>query len=65
MVAPSQKTSCKRTKQDEVLHIIPNKTGIFSVIGADTFLGARMVKHLSDTCKTVYGFHRKKISSSR
>jgi len=32
------------------------KTGIVSVIGADTDLGLRMVKHLSEAGKAVYGF---------
>ena len=56
MVAPSKKTPFKQTKCEEVLHVIPGKTGIVSVIGADTCFGARMVKHLSDAGKTVYGF---------
>ena len=60
MVAPSQKTSFKRTEWKDVLHEIPNKSGIFSVIGADTCLGVHMVKHLSDTGQTVYGFSQKK-----
>lgn len=60
MVAPSQKTSCKRTEREEVLHIIPSKSDIISVIGVDTCLGANMVKHLSKAGKTVYGFSQKK-----
>ncbi len=59
MVAPSQKTSFKRMEREEVLHEIPNKSGIISVIGADTCLGAHMFKHLSDIGKTVYGFSQK------
>lgn len=39
---------------------VPEKTGIVSVIGADTDLGSRMVKHLSETGKTVYGFTQEK-----
>lgn len=39
---------------------VPEKTGIVSVIEADTILGANMVKHLSDAGKTVYGFTQEK-----
>lgn len=60
MVAPSKKTSFKQTKQEEVLHEIPSKSGIISVIGADTCLGTHMVKHLSEAGKTVYGFSQRK-----
>lgn len=60
MVAPSKKTSIGRTEWEEVLHVIPAKSGIISVIGADTCLGAHMVKHLSEAGKTVYGFSQEK-----
>lgn len=56
MVAPSKKTSIRRTEWEEVLHVIPAKSGIISVVGADTRLGAHMIKHLSEAGKTVYGF---------
>lgn len=56
MVAPSKKASFKQSKWEEVLHEIPGKSGIISVIGADTDLGTHMVKHLSEVGKTVYGF---------
>ena len=39
---------------------VPEKTGIVSVIGADTALGTNMVKHLIDAGKTVYGFTQEK-----
>ena len=60
MVAPSKKASIKRTDWEEVLHVIPAKSGIISVIGADTCLGAHMVKQLSEAGKTVYGFSQEK-----
>lgn len=60
MVAPSKKTSIRRTEWEEVLHVIPAKSGIISVIGADTRLGAHMIKHLSEVGKTVYGFSQEK-----
>ena len=58
-------TTAKQNSQDkagrEVLYFdVPEKTGIVSVIGADTALGANMVKHLSDAGKTVYGFTQEK-----
>ncbi len=58
-------TTAKQISQDkagrEVLYFdVPEKTGIVSVIGADTDLGANMVKHLSDAGKTVYGFTQEK-----
>lgn len=58
-------TTTKQISQDklglEVLYYdVPEKTGIVSVIGADTDLGANMVKHLSDAGKTVYGFTQEK-----
>lgn len=58
-------TTAKQNSQDkagrEVLYFdVPEKTGIVSVIGADTNLGANMVKHLSDSGKTVYGFSQEK-----
>lgn len=60
MVAPSKKTSIRRTEWEEVLHVIPAKSGIISVVGADTRLGAHMIKHLSEAGKTVYGFSQEK-----
>ena len=60
MVAPSKKASMKRTDWEEVLHVIPAKSGIISVVGADTCLGAHMVKQLSEAGKTVYGFSQEK-----
>ena len=58
-------TTAKQNSQDkagrEVLYFdVPVKTGIVSVIGADTALGTSMVKHLSDAGKTVYGFTQEK-----
>ena len=60
MVAPSKRTSFKWTKREEVLHEIHGKSGIVSVIGADTGLGEHMIKYLSDEGKTVFGFTHKK-----
>ena len=60
MVAPSKKTSIRRTEWEDVLHVIPAKSGIISVVGADTRLGAHMIKHLSEAGKTVYGFSQEK-----
>ena len=60
MVAPSKKASIKRTDWEEVLHVIPAKSGIFSVVGADTCLGTHMVKRSSEAGKTVYGFSQEK-----
>ena len=58
-------TTAKQNSQDkvgrEVLYFdVPEKTGIVSVIGADTALGTNMVKHLIDAGKTVYGFTQEK-----
>ena len=58
-------TTAKQNSQDkagrEMLYFdVPEKTGIVSVIGADTDLGTSMVKHLSDAGKTVYGFSQGK-----
>lgn len=39
---------------------VPETTNIVSVIGSDTYLGAHMVKHLSEYAKTVYGFSQEK-----
>ena len=60
MVAPSKKTSFKHTERKEVLHEIPSKSGIISVIGADTCLGEHMLKQLCEAGKTVYGFSQRK-----
>ena len=58
-------TTAKQHSQDkagrELLYFdVPEKTGIVSVIGADTALGTNMVKHLIDAGKTVYGFSQEK-----
>ena len=58
-------TTAKQNSQDkagrEVLYFdVPEKTGIVSVIGADTALGTNMVKHLINVGKTVYGFTQEK-----
>ena len=58
-------TTAKQITRDkagrEVLWFdVPEKTGIVSVIGADTDLGSCMVKHLSEPGKTVYGFTQEK-----
>ena len=58
-------TTAKHNSQDkagrEMLYFdVPEKTGIVSVIGADTALGTNMVKHLIDAGKTVYGFTQEK-----
>ena len=58
-------TTAKQNSQDkvgrEVLYFdVPEKTGIVSVIGADTALGTNMVKYLIDAGKTVYGFTQEK-----
>lgn len=58
-------TTAKQISRDkfgrEVLYFdVPEKTGIVSVIGADTGLGAHMVKHLNEAGKTVYGFSQEK-----
>lgn len=39
---------------------VPEKTGVFSVVGCDTFYGARMRKHLCEAGKAVYGFGRQR-----
>ena len=58
-------TTAKQISRDkfgrEVLYFdVPEKTGIVSVIGADTCLGAHMVKQLNEAGKTVYGFTQEK-----
>ena len=58
-------TAAKQISRDkigrEVLYFdVPEKTGIVSVIGADTCLGAHMVKQLNEAGKTVYGFTQEK-----
>ena len=35
---------------------ISEKTGVFPVVGCDTFYRARMRKHLCEAGKAVYGF---------
>lgn len=46
----------KQTKEIE----ITGPTNIVSVIGADTFFGSHMVKHLASANRMVYGFTQKK-----
>ena len=41
---------------------VPEKTGVFSVVGCDTFYGARMRKHLCEAGKAVYGLGRQRSS---
>ena len=60
MVTTAKQFSRNKAGREVLYFDVPEKTGIVSVIGADTDLGANMVKHLSDVRKTVYGFTQEK-----
>ena len=60
MVTTAKQISHDKHGREVLFFDVPEKTGIVSVIGADTDLGANMVKHLSDVWKTVYGFSQEK-----
>lgn len=60
MVTTSKKLDLKRTGSKAKTFVVPENTNIVSVIGADTYLGAHMIKHLSAYAKTVYGFPQEK-----
>ena len=60
MVTTAEQISHDKHGREVLFFDVPEKTGIVSVIGADTDLGANMVKHLSDVGKTVYGFTQEK-----
>ena len=60
MVTTAKQISHDKHGREVLFFDVPEKTGIVSVIGADTDLGANMVKHLSDAGKTVYGFSQEK-----
>ena len=60
MVTTAKQFSRNKAGREVLYFDVPEKTGIVSVIGADTVLGANMVKHLIDGGKTVYGFTQKK-----
>ena len=65
MVTTAKKTYYDKTGREVLYFDVLEKTGIVSVIGADTALGANMVKHLSDAGKRSTVLRRKKTSSSR
>lgn len=60
MVTTAKQISRDKTGHKVLYFDVPEKTGIVSVIGADTILGAQMVKHLCEAGKTVYGFSQEK-----
>ena len=60
MVTTAKQISRDKTGHKVLYFDVPEKTGIVSVIGADTVLGAQMVKHLCEAGKTVYGFSQEK-----
>ena len=60
MVTTAKQNSQDKTGREMLYFDVPEKTGIVSVIGADTTLGTNMVKHLIDAGKTVYGFTQEK-----
>lgn len=60
MVTTAKQISRDKTGHKVLYFDVPEKTGIVSVIGADTILGAQMVKHLCEAGKTVYGFTQEK-----
>lgn len=61
MVSTAKQITSNKTGREVSFFDVPEKTGIVSVIGADTALGANMVKHLIDAGKTVYGFTQEKV----
>ena len=60
MVTTAKQISRDKVGRKVLYFDVPEKTGIVSVIGADTILGAQMVKHLCEAGKTVYGFSQEK-----
>ena len=60
MVTTAKQISRNKFGRETLYFDVPEKTGIVSVIGADTDLGANMVKHLCEAGKTVYGFTQEK-----
>ena len=60
MVTTAKQISQNKARREGLYFDVPETTDIVSVIGADTDLGANMVKHLSDAGKTVYGFTQEK-----
>ena len=60
MVTTTKQITRDKTGREVLYFDVPEKTGIVSVIGADTDLGSNMVKQLSDAGKTVYGFTQEK-----
>ena len=60
MVTTAKKITHDKAGREVLFFDVPARTGIVSVIGADTDLGANMVKHLRDAEKTVYGFPQEK-----
>lgn len=60
MVTMAKQISRDKLGRKVLYFDVPEKTGIVSVIGADTVLGAQMVKHLCEAGKTVYGFSQEK-----
>ena len=52
----------KPAKQEKVIEII-GPTNIVSVIGADTYFGSHMIKHLVSAGQMVYGFSQQKCFS--
>ena len=60
MVTTAKQISHDKHGREVLFFDVPEKTGIVSVIGADTDLGANMVKYLCEAGKTVYGFTQEK-----
>ena len=60
MVTAAKQINRNKAGREVLYFDVPEKTGIVSVIGADTALGTRMVKHLCKAGKTVYGFTQEK-----
>ena len=60
MVTAAKQINRNKAGREVLYFDVPEKTGIVSVIGADTALGTRMVKHLCEAGKTVYGFTQEK-----
>ena len=49
----------KQAKQEKMIEIT-GPTNIVSVVGADTYFGSHMVKHLASANHMVYGFTQQK-----
>ena len=60
MVTISKQAASKKVKHKAKTFVVPENTNIVSIIGADTYFGTHMVKHLSEYGKTVYGFSQEK-----